>query len=127
MFGRWGKPTTLLGGPRGLSKWVISRVIRTLNGATLILTLLLTDFLSPLGLQVKPPSLAAPFRTSEAMSQGAHQLMTWSAGLLQLDNIGAVILRIGFRARFGAYSTLDRIGNPQSIVYYRYNKEPPKK
>ena len=42
--------------PRGLSKWVISRVISTLNGATLIITLLITDLLSPLGLQV----VAAP-------------------------------------------------------------------
>ena len=38
--------------PRGLSKWVISRVISTLNGITLIITLLITDLLSPLGLQV---------------------------------------------------------------------------
>ena len=38
--------------PRGLSKWVISRVIRTLNGVTLITILLLTDLLSPPGLQV---------------------------------------------------------------------------
>ena len=40
--------------PRGLSKWVISRVISTLNGVTLILTLLTTYLLSPLGLQVTP-------------------------------------------------------------------------
>ena len=32
---------------RGLSKWVISRVISTLNGVTLIITLLITDLLSP--------------------------------------------------------------------------------
>ena len=38
--------------PRGLSKWVISRVISTLNGVTLVITLLITDLLSPLGLQV---------------------------------------------------------------------------
>ena len=38
--------------PWGLSKWVISRVISTLNGVTLIITLLITDLLSPLGLQV---------------------------------------------------------------------------
>ena len=38
--------------PRGLSRWVISRVISTLNGVTLIITLLVTDLLSPLGLQV---------------------------------------------------------------------------
>ena len=31
--------------PRGLSKWVISRVISTLNGVTLIITLLITDLL----------------------------------------------------------------------------------
>ena len=37
---------------RGLSKWAISRVISTLNGVTLIRTLLITDLLSPLGLQV---------------------------------------------------------------------------
>ena len=37
---------------QGLSKWVISRVISTLNGVTLIITLLITDLLSPLGLQV---------------------------------------------------------------------------
>ena len=37
--------------PRGLSKWVISRVISTLNGVALIITLLITDLLSPLGLQ----------------------------------------------------------------------------
>ena len=40
--------------PRGLSKWVISRVISTLNGVTLSLTLLITDLPSPLGLQVNP-------------------------------------------------------------------------
>ena len=28
--------------PRGLSKWVISRIISTLNGVTLIITLLIT-------------------------------------------------------------------------------------
>ena len=38
--------------PRGLSKWVISRVISTLNGVALIVTLLITDLLSPLTLQV---------------------------------------------------------------------------
>ena len=38
--------------PRGLSKWVISRVISTLNGVGLLITLLITDLLSPLGLQV---------------------------------------------------------------------------
>ena len=38
--------------PRGLSKWVISRVVSTLNGVTLMITLLITDLLSPLGLQV---------------------------------------------------------------------------
>ena len=37
--------------PRGLSKWVISRLTRTLNGVTLLITLLITDLLSPLGLQ----------------------------------------------------------------------------
>ena len=36
--------------PRGLSKWVISRAISTLNGETAIKTLLITDLLSPLGL-----------------------------------------------------------------------------
>ena len=40
--------------PRGLSKWVISRVISTVNGVTLIITLLITELLSPLGLQVEP-------------------------------------------------------------------------
>ena len=34
--------------------WVISRVISTLNGVTLIITLLVTDLLSFLGLQVNP-------------------------------------------------------------------------
>ena len=38
--------------PRRLRKWVISRVISTLNGVTVIITLLLTYLLSPLGLQV---------------------------------------------------------------------------
>ena len=38
--------------PRGLSKWVISRVISTLNGVTLVITLRTTDLLSSLGLQV---------------------------------------------------------------------------
>ena len=38
--------------PKGLSKWVISRVIGTLNGVTQIITLLITDLLSALGLQV---------------------------------------------------------------------------
>ena len=37
---------------QGLSKWVISRVLSTLNGVTLLITLLITDLLSPLG----PPS-----------------------------------------------------------------------
>ena len=37
---------------RGLSKWVISRVINTLDGVTLIISLLITCLLSPLGLQV---------------------------------------------------------------------------
>ena len=40
--------------PRALSKWVISRVLSTLNGVTLIITLLITDLLSPRGLQVEP-------------------------------------------------------------------------
>ena len=43
---------SVLGGPGGLSKWVISRVTSTLNGVTLIITLLINDLLSPLGLQV---------------------------------------------------------------------------
>ena len=38
--------------PRGLSKWVISRVISTLNGVTLIITLPITDLLRTRGLQV---------------------------------------------------------------------------
>ena len=38
--------------PRGLSKWVISRVISTPNGVTLIIALLITDLLNALGLQV---------------------------------------------------------------------------
>ena len=38
--------------PRRLSKWVISRVVSILNGATLDITLLITHLLSPLGLQV---------------------------------------------------------------------------
>ena len=40
--------------PWGLSKWVISRVLSTLNGVTLTITLLITDLLSPPGLQVDP-------------------------------------------------------------------------
>ena len=40
--------------PRRLSKWFISRVISALNGVTLITTLLITDLLSPLGLQEGP-------------------------------------------------------------------------
>ena len=40
---------------RGLSNWVISRVINTLNGFTLIITLLITDLLGLLGLQVTVP------------------------------------------------------------------------
>ena len=40
---------------RGLSEWVISRVISTLNGVTGTITLLITDLLSPLGLQVETP------------------------------------------------------------------------
>ena len=47
-IGFWGSTWR----PRGLSKWVISRVLSTLNGVTLIITLLITDLLSPLGLQV---------------------------------------------------------------------------
>ena len=39
--------------PRRLSKWVISRVISILNGVTLVMTLLITHLLSPLGLQVR--------------------------------------------------------------------------
>ena len=45
---------------RGLSKWVISRVVSTLNGVTLIKTLLITDLLSPLGLQVTREVLKGP-------------------------------------------------------------------
>ena len=37
--------------PRGLRKRVISRVISTQSGVTLIITLLIIDLLSPLGLQ----------------------------------------------------------------------------
>ena len=49
--------------PRKLSKWVISRVVSTLNGVTLIITLLVTHLLSPLGLQVSPqPSTLGPRR-----------------------------------------------------------------
>ena len=44
--------------PRGLSKWVISRVISTLNGVPLVITLLITDLLSPLGLQLGLPDPA---------------------------------------------------------------------
>ena len=47
-----GLRASLLWRPRGLSKWVISRVIRTRNGVTPMITLLITDLLSPLGLQV---------------------------------------------------------------------------
>ena len=46
--------------PRGLSKWVISRVISTLNGDTPIITLLITDLLSLLGLQVRGLGLRFP-------------------------------------------------------------------
>ena len=35
----------------------MSRVISILNGVTLIITLLITDFLSPLGLQVRVPDV----------------------------------------------------------------------
>ena len=37
--------------PRALSKWIISRVLSTLNGVTLIITLPITDLLGPLGLR----------------------------------------------------------------------------
>ena len=42
----------VLGGPGDLVSGFLSRVIRTLNGVTLIITLLITDLLSPPGLQV---------------------------------------------------------------------------
>ena len=45
--------------PRGLSKWVISRVISTLNLVTLTITLLIKGLLSPLGLQVECRVLGA--------------------------------------------------------------------
>ena len=37
---------------RGLSKWAISRVMSTLNGVTLTITLRISDLLSRLGFQV---------------------------------------------------------------------------
>ena len=46
-----GDPELSTWSPRGLSKWAKSRVTSTLNGVTLSITLLITDLLSPLGLQ----------------------------------------------------------------------------
>ena len=42
----------LLGGPGDLVSGLQVRVLSTLNGGTLVITLLITDLLSPLGLQV---------------------------------------------------------------------------
>ena len=48
----WGRPL-YLGGPRGLSKSVISRVIIKVTPFRVLITLLITYLLSPLGLQVR--------------------------------------------------------------------------
>ena len=48
----FGACRIVLGGPGDLSKWLISRAKSTLNGVTLVITLLITDLLRPLGLQV---------------------------------------------------------------------------
>ena len=50
----------VLGGPGDLVNGVISRVTSTRNGVPLIVTLLITDLLSPTGLQV-----GSPFRKSK--------------------------------------------------------------
>ena len=51
------KPLSLYGfatwRPRGLSKWAKSRAISTLHGVTLVITLLITYLLSPLGPQAE--------------------------------------------------------------------------
>ena len=47
--------------PRGLRKWGISRVVSTLSGDALIITLLITDLLSPLGLQVGEATIPSMF------------------------------------------------------------------
>ena len=51
---------------------VISRVISALNGATLIIILLITNLLSPLALQVnpKPESLSSTHQVSGAFDEG---------------------------------------------------------
>ena len=53
-FSVWGVGSSRVGTwrPRGLSRSVLSRVVSTPNGVTLIIALLITDLLSPLGLQV---------------------------------------------------------------------------
>ena len=69
--------------PRGLSKWVISRVISTLNGVTLIITLLITDLLSPLGLQV----VLNPKRSSQDQHAGNLNLRALNSCFLQNSQI----------------------------------------
>ena len=53
--------------PRGLSKSAISRVISTLNGVTLMITLLITDVLSPPG----PPSSGGNLLQSPGIARRA--------------------------------------------------------
>ena len=60
----------------------MSRVISTLNGVTLIITLLITDLLSPLGLQVgfrfRVSGMHSCFRSHPTPS--ARHVMAWAMG-----------------------------------------------
>ena len=56
--------------PRGLSKWVISRVIIRVTPFRVLITLLITHILSPLGLQVR--------MCSDSRSVHTHRLLSSS-------------------------------------------------
>ena len=68
----------------GLSKWVISRVISALNGVTLIITLLITNLLSPLPLEVNlnPEPRTPRFPTEPQMVVKAKALPAFCLAVL---------------------------------------------
>ena len=73
----------MLGGPRGLSKLVISRVMIGVNAFRVPITLLITYLLSPLGLQApQTPNPLDPegamYRNSESLAPQST-LLTWGA------------------------------------------------
>ena len=73
--------------PKGLSKCIISRVVSTLNGVTLTISLLITDLLSPLGLQVWIP-LRAPFEGVPVRALGFHKHKGFRAPSRALELVG---------------------------------------